>query len=441
MAKMKHFVYDMPLRRAFITYVFLCLAGALVLSLITIFGCLSVRTWLLPETEQAVLSLKMQGADGSQMEEVVYLQKGEQIPFLTAVGDGNDSQITSGNNDFRIDESYSPKLISYSFDQVKRDYHILTPKRRLLYMASGAAMVIMPVFYCTVGILVCAFLFYRHKLKEPLYLLETAAENIARQDLDFSLSYQSKDEFGKLCVSFEKMRSALLQANRNMWKMLEEKQILQASIAHDLRNPISIIKGYAEYLQINLPNGTVSTEQSLLIADSLAACAGRLERYTDSVRNIDELEALEINPHPCSLKQFLDSTAEDMRILAAKSKISLNCSCPITEMEGNLDTESYSRVLENIFQNALRFAKKEVRLSWELKEGILVTIVTDDGPGFPEKLLKRKKYAVSPTDSGHMGIGLAVSDILCRKHGGELELYNIENGGARVQFTFCVRKK
>lgn len=422
MAKMKHLVHDMPLRRAFITYVFLCLVAALILSVITIFGCTTIRNWLLPETEQAVLSLKMQDADGNQIEEVIYLQKGEQIPFLAAVDGVSD-----------------PKILSYSLDEVKRDYHILTPKRQLLYVASSAAMIVMPVIYCTAGVLLCAFLFYRHKLKEPLHLLETAAENIAQQDLDFTLSYNSKDEFGKLCISFEKMRIALLQANRKMWKMLEEKQILQASIAHDLRNPIAIIKGYAQYLQINLPKGNVSTEQSVLIADNLATCADRLERYTDSVRNIDQLEALEIHPHSCNLRQFLDSAAEDMRILAAKSNISFNSTCPVAETEISLDTESYSRVLENIFQNALRFAKTEVCLSWELKEGMLITSVTDDGPGFSEKLLKRKKYAVSPTDSGHMGIGLAVSDILCRKHGGELELYNIENSGAKVQFTFCVR--
>lgn len=422
MAKMKQMIYDMPLRRAFVTYVFLCLAGALVLSVITIFGCISIRNWLLPETEQAVLSLKMQGADGSEMEKMIYLQKGEQLPFLTTV-----------------EEESGMEIISYSLDEVKQDYHILTPKRRMLYMASGAAMVIMPALYCTAGVLLCAFWFYRHKLKEPLHLLETAAENIAKQDLDFSLSYQSKDEFGKLCVSFEKMRAALLQANRDMWKMLEEKQILQASIAHDLRNPIAIIKGYVQYLQINLPKGNISAEQSLQIADHLATCADRLERYTDSIRDIDQLEALKIHPHSCDLQQFLDSAAEDMRILAKKNDISLNSVRPAAVGEARLDTESYSRVLENIVQNALRFAKKEISLSWEVRDGMLVTSVTDDGPGFSEKLLKRKKYAISPADSGHMGIGLAVGEILCRKHGGELELHNIENGGANVTFTFCIR--
>lgn len=421
---MKHFVCDMSLRRAFIIYVFLCLAGALILSAVTIFGCIRVRSWLLPEAEQAVLLLKMQGEDGSEMEEEIFLQKGEEFPLLS-IGD----------------ENYGTKILSYSFslDEIKMDYHNLTPKRRLLYMASSAAMIIMPMLYCTVGILLCAFLFYRYKLKEPLHLLENAADNIAQQDLDFTLSYDSKDEFGKLCDSFEKMRFALLQANRKMWKMLEEKQILQSSIAHDLRNPIAIIKGYAQYLQINLPKGNISTEQSVCIADNLAACADRLERYTDSVRSIDQLEALEVHPHSCSLRRFLDSAVEDMRILTAKSNLAFHSSCPIDEIEVSLDTESYSRVLEDIIQNALRFAWKEICLSWELNGKMLVTSVTDDGAGGSEKIRKRKKYAISPTDSEHMGIGLAVSDILCGKYGGELKLQNRENGGAKVQFTFCVR--
>ena len=58
-----------------------------------------------------------------------------------------------------------------------------------------------------------------------------------------------QDELGRLCAAFEKMRQTLYENNRQMWSMLEERRALQASVAHDLRNPIAIMTGYVEYLQ------------------------------------------------------------------------------------------------------------------------------------------------------------------------------------------------
>ncbi len=62
--------------------------------------------------------------------------------------------------------------------------------------------------------------------------------------------------------------------------MLEERKLMQASIAHDLRNPIAIIEGYTEYLQLNLPNGKLSIQRILRISDNLNKAAKRLEYYT-----------------------------------------------------------------------------------------------------------------------------------------------------------------
>jgi nitrate/nitrite-specific signal transduction histidine kinase len=86
------------------------------------------------------------------------------------------------------------------------------------------------------------------KLSVPLKLLSEATKQISAQNLDFSLHYNCTDEMGKLCSSFEQMRSTLHENFREMWNILEERKLLQASIAHDLRNPIAVIEGYTEYL-------------------------------------------------------------------------------------------------------------------------------------------------------------------------------------------------
>lgn len=415
-------VRDAPLRKAFVLCVSVTLLCVVILSALTIWVCVAVQNWLMPEKEQAVLSLNAQCTDGSwEKKMTIVLTKGDNLPFLVSTDDGNEE-----------------RTISYSFDEVQKSYKSLSPKRQAVYIAAGIAMIALPMLYSVAGILMCAVWFYKRKLKEPLQVLEAATRHIAKQDLDFAISYNSKDEFGKLCTSFERMRVELLKANREMWGMLEERQKLHASIAHDLRNPIAIIKGYVEYLQIHAQKGDLKPEQTLMIAGNLEASADRLERYTDSVRSISQLEALEIHRSSCQVLRFLNCVAEDMQILAQKSGIELNISNTAPEMEILLDTQSYSRVLENILQNALRYAKSTVCLFWRLGDGVLTTTVTDDGPGFPEEVLNRQKHTVYSQQPKHRGLGLVISDILCRRHGGRLNLQNTKTG-AQVDFDFRVQ--
>lgn len=177
MAKVK----DMPLRKAFIFCVSLTLLGAVILSALTVWGCMAVQNWLMPEREQAVLSLNAQYADKSREEKMtIVLTKGEELPFLVSTDDDN-----------------AERTISYTFDEVQKSYTSLSPKRQVVYITSGIAMIALPMLYCVAGILLCAVWFYKHKLREPLRVLEAATDHITKQDLDFAISYNSKDEFGK----------------------------------------------------------------------------------------------------------------------------------------------------------------------------------------------------------------------------------------------------
>ena len=98
--------------------------------------------------------------------------------------------------------------------------------------------------YSALCILAAAFLFYRNKLKRPLAELREASEKIAKSDLDFSIAYDSKDELGELVASFEIMRTTLANNFSEMWRQVEERKALNAAFAHDLRTPLTVLKGY-----------------------------------------------------------------------------------------------------------------------------------------------------------------------------------------------------
>lgn len=103
------------------------------------------------------------------------------------------------------------------------------------------------------------------------------AGKIAENNLDFKIIYDKEDELGKLCVSFEKMRQALQESNEEMWRQMEERKRLNAAFAHDLRTPLTVLKGQSELLRNMQPKMTAEKVSDNLKDDAPAYCkAGRV---------------------------------------------------------------------------------------------------------------------------------------------------------------------
>lgn len=237
-------------------------------------------------------------------------------------------------------------------------------------------MVALPVFFSLAGILLCGLLFYRKKLKTPISLLSSATEQIAEQNLDFQISYPSADEMGALCASFEQMRQTLKENNQKLWDMLEERRRLQGSVAHDLRNPIAIIQGYAQYLQLNLSGGGISKEKISFVVANILQTSHRLERYTDSLRTISRLEELEAQLQPVDFPSLSADMREDFTLLTEGRKIGLDWKNAVAEKELNLDAKILYRILENLIGNAVRFANQRIAVQISCHQGLLTITVS-----------------------------------------------------------------
>lgn len=427
MGKLTNKIKDMPIRKAFILSVSVTVVMILLLSAGTIAGLSAFQNFLLQDANAVYLTVTRTLEDGTQMESSIRMEYGEEAQSVPFLMDGTTKDVPS------VDTQYSVK-------KVDSGYSYLSPKRKLAYQGSRFAMVLLPILYSAMGTVVCGFWFYKKKLKQPIHALTQATEEISRQNLDFSIQYASNDELGKLCTSFEQMRTALYENNRKMWSLLEERRLLQASVGHDLRNPVAIIEGYTEYLLLNLPTGTLDNKKILDIAGNLNQAAKRMERYTDSIREINKLEELEVTPVPTKAKELLEDMAADFQIIAEQQDISIIVSNTVPNTEINIDAPVLYRILENVISNALRFAKKEIHISFELNESSLSVDIADDGPGFPEKILLGKGRSPYTTDktNQHLGIGLIISRIMCQKHGGTLELYNKPNAGACIKIILQV---
>lgn len=426
MEKIKMKIRNASFRKSFIYAVCFTVAVVVLLSFVTIWGCLAFRKWLLPDSDEVFLNQTIVYADGTQNQSQMRVKLGDeeqQYPGIVI-------EYEDGKEVIEPEQ----KIVKYSVDKIENSYAELTPKRKLAYSVTGAAMVGLPMMYSLFGILICAFQFYRKKLDVPIRILMEATENIVNQNLDFSVKYDCEDEMGILCTSFEKMREALYENNRKLWGMIEERKMLQASVAHDLRNPIAIIQGYTEYMQLNLAEGKIGREQMENIVSNLSASAKRLERYTNSIRDINHLEELEIVPAPNLLPDLLEEISDDFTVIARAKGIEIVFENSAPHCKVMMDTQVFYRILENIFINALRYAKNEISLSFAYENQNLITVVSDDGAGFTKKALHMEnRYIYTTEQSGeHMGIGITISRILCRKHGGTLSLANHSPHGAEV---------
>ena len=414
---------SMPLRRAFCLYVCVTFFSVVLLSALTIGLCTAIQNHLLPVSDEVLLTVWETFDDDRTNKHAFNVKLGEsprELPFLRGVE--------------TVEEAVQDA--EYAVTAIERNYTSLSPKRRLLYQASVIAMIAGPVCLSFGGILLCGLLFYKGRLKKPIDTLAMAAGRISTQDLDFHITSDSGDELGKLCESFEQMRGALRENYQKLWATLEERKQLQASVAHDLRNPIAIIEGHAEYLQINLEKETLGPEKISAIVGNIQQAAKRLERYTESMRALGSLEELEIKRKEVLFGELYQDITADLSIITAEQSIALVCKNDVGEAPVRLDAGVLYRILENLIGNAVRFAKSEIRLSFSNTSKGLEVMVEDDGNGFSEEALKSQKSYFVPEggDGKHSGLGLAICRILCEKHGGALRMSNGENGGACVWF-------
>ncbi len=346
----------------------------------------------------------------------------------------------------------------------------------------GVLLIALPILIFTLVILLTSILFYRTKLKEPLHILKSSTERIMQDDLDFVIPAPSgQDELGQLCGAFEKMRENLLANNQTLWRQAEERKRLNAAFAHDLRNPVTVLKGTAKLLRKG-----ICDEQTI---GRLEDYTLRIEQYIESMSSIQRLEQVSVQRKMIACDLLYRELEDTARLLAP----GLSCRITMQECESfgtktaetkavGIDTSVietvavaidhglFMTVAENLIANGARFAERELMIGLEIADSFLLLSVMDDGPGFPDELLqngpkpfgKVKQYTtysrkaaeciacsetimddakpskVSAENGTHFGMGLYSCQTICLKHGGRLTLENIEGSGAKAAAFFKI---
>ena len=338
--------------------------------------------------------------------------------------------MTINSPDFQVDENTGNYILDIDNNNIT--WQPLSTWDTVAYYGSYAAMVGLPVFYIAVGIGAAAAVYYRKKLREPIIQLQNGVEKIQEDNLDFHIEYDGDDELGRLCCSMEKMRRELRQKHKALWESLEQRKLLNASVSHDLRTPITVLKGYLDYLEKNIPQDKLTEDMLLDTVSSMQGAVNRLELYVESVRDIEKIENIEIEKRSENVKLLLNELRSNVRQLAEDKEIIISNDIMVDKIQ--IDQGVFFRILENLLQNALRYAEKQVSINLSHKKDFLILTVKDDGKGFSAADLEKATTVFYSNDKEkqHFGIGLSVCKILCEKHGGLLYVGNQKEKGACV---------
>lgn len=299
-----------------------------------------------------------------------------------------------------------------------------------------SALSIIQIVSCIVlpmgGLALSGVLYYHIKLKQPIADLQNGITKIQDRNLDFSMPVRSGDELGRLCAAFDTMREELMKSNQELWRQAEERKRLNAAFSHDLRNPITVLKGTVKLLR----QGTTDTQA----IDRLESYTLRIEQYVEAMSGIQRLEQIPVRISECPYSLLRSELEDTAKLLAGGLERSIFVP---DEGAAQLDHGLFLTVAENLIGNAARFTENKIMIHLERQGDFLLLSVTDDGPGYPVELVQNgpKPFGKMKEDLTHFGMGLYSSQMLCRKHGGTLELENRQGYGAAAAASFQINSK
>ena len=177
-------------------------------------------------------------------------------------------------SNYKLETTYDNN--TYILEPYQYTFSELTPDKELKYNIYSILIILLPCIYIIVGVFISVYIYYKLKLNKPIQELTKGIDHLLNYDLDFTINYESEDELGKLCNSLNLVRQELYSNNQKMWNMLNERKALTSSISHDLRTPITVIKGYLEYLTIYLKDGKIPPKTIYTTIDNINEAINKL---------------------------------------------------------------------------------------------------------------------------------------------------------------------
>lgn len=361
-------------------------------------------------------------------------------PIVQQLTDIADTELEYYFNDIRR----LVKKVTFTFeDGSQGSIYLVTKVNTMVSEALVAAMLFaMIVVLVVTGILLIIWL--RRSIFRPMNELKDAMKKIAEGDLDTELETKEKGEIKDLFDNFEVMRKQL--KNTADEKALVEKtnRELISNISHDLKTPITSIKGYVEGIMDGVAD---SPEKMNKYIRTIYNKANDMDLLINELTVYSQLDAKSIpyRFHQITVTDYFGDCIEEVGLDLEQKGI---CFTYTNEVEDDVqiwaDPEQLKRVINNIINNSVKYRRKEgaaISIHVADMKNLVRIDMEDNGKGIPAADLERIFERFYRTDAsrnsaqGGSGIGLSISKKIVEEHGGEIWATGEEGKGLAIHFT------
>jgi signal transduction histidine kinase len=343
-------------------------------------------------------------------------------------------------------QDYLIRQVNFKIDEEQKGsaYILCDLDAYAVYYRNALLWIVFAAFVILILTSLMCSRYIRKELLNPLQELENGIEEIKKGNLKAEVPVDTVDEIGEVAVSFNEMRDQLKRLIDDRLHYEEENRVLISNISHDLKTPITAIKGYVE----GIMDGVATTPEMMdkyiktiyVKADALDAMINELSIYSKIDNDTIPYDFKRLN-----LDSFFRDCIDDLSIdLESKNmEITYFNYCP-KELNVIADTEQLKRVITNIIMNSVKYNDKDKgRINIRIREnGAYVRVeIEDNGMGIDEKdlpyIFDRLFRADASRNSrlGGTGLGLSIARKIIEEHGGEIWAKSRKNTGTIIIFT------
>lgn len=316
---------------------------------------------------------------------------------------------------------------------------------KLLFTGRSGFMILMALVIIVVSNLIMSVITSR-TITAPIKKLSDGANEIAGGNLDYHIDYDSTNEIGVTVKSINDMTDKLKLSIEKQADMERSRQEMTAGIAHDLRTPLTSIKGYVEGLKDGIANTPEKQERYL---QTIYSSALDMEKLLDELLTLSKLESgkTQLETIKIDINEYITEYLAEKQYKADSYHITLNYSAPTAKQKAYvmLDPNRFSRVLNNIISNSIKYSAKDrktvVNISLEIYDKSVIIAVSDNGIGINDRNLKhifeifyRADQARTKVRDGS-GLGLAVCKEIVELHGGHIWATSKEGHGTTIMIS------
>lgn len=298
----------------------------------------------------------------------------------------------------------------------------------------------------TVIATICFFIIYfllfiKRIVKDMTYISDRIID-IADGKSDEKIIIERQDEIGEIAGRINEMTEQINQLIKSERDALQSNKDLIACVAHDLRTPITSVKGY---LDLALDTKHYDLEQRQKYVRIAQTKANRLEYLIHDLFNYTKLTSGEITLHrsKIDLVQLVEQMVEEFYPLFQEEELECTTKYNISYLEMNMDGELIARAVQNLLSNAIKYGKdgKHVYVELECLEQEVQIRVTNYGLVIPEESIKHlfdKFYRVERSrnvKTGGTGLGLNIAQEIVHLHGGRIQ---VTSGASGTCFTIAL---